>query len=163
MEDFLHQLALDHDGKVNAIHSVFDPVDIRVRDNRAISETFCLFNGCLTLHGIDYELSAHMRLFSRLERLSDLNEWRLLSLEASYVRDRLAPTFPTFDPSLVLAMTNEIRSYPKGYRHLALITSIRGFKPRPGLAHEDWPASVRRLSDQNRKYLDGAGQDSSSG
>lgn len=157
MEDFLRQSAQMHKGKVNIIHSSFDPVDIRVRDNRAISEAFCLVTSSLTLNGIDYELASHMRLFTRLQRLSDPKEWRLLSLESSYVRDRLVTTFPSFDASLLPAMTDEIQGYPKGYRHLALVMSIRGLKPRPNLPHEDSPESVRRLSDQNRTFLHGAG------
>lgn len=157
MEDFLHQSAHMHQGKVNIIHSSFDPVDIRVRDNRAISEAFCLVTSSLTVNGIDYELASYMRLFTRLQKLSDSAEWRLLSLESSYVRDRLVPTFPTFDANLLLPITDDIRAYPKSYRHLALVMSIRGLKPRPNLPHEDAPESVRRLLDQNRAFLDGAG------
>ena len=153
-----------HKGKVNIIHSSFDPVDIRVSGDRAISEAFCLITSSLTLGTIDYELASYMRLFTRLQKLSGLNEWRLISLESSYVRDRLVTAFPTFPTpdatdcssadSSPLVITNEVLAYPKSYRHLALVMLKRGFKPRPNLPHEDSPESVRRISDRNRAFLD---------
>ena len=145
-----------HKGKVNIIHSSFDPVDIRVRGNRAISEAFCLITSSLTLGAVDYELASRMRLFTRLQKLSDAGEWRLLSLESSYVRDRLVTTFPGFDPSSRLVMPDEVQAYPKGYRNLALVMLTRGLKPRPDLPHEDSPESVRRIVDRNRIFLDSA-------
>lgn len=156
MEDFLRQSAEMHKGKVNIIHSSFDPVDIQVRGNRAISEAFCLVTSSLTLGAIDYELASYMRLFTRLQKLSDPDEWRLLSVESSYVRDRLVTAFPSSDTSLPLIMTNEVQAYPKSYRHLALVMLNRGLKPRPNLPHEDSPESVRRISDRNRAFLDNA-------
>lgn len=97
-----------------------------------------------------------MRLFSRLEKLSlsELSEWRLLSVESSYVRDRIVTAFPAASSPLV--MTNEALAYPKSYRHLALVMLTRGLKPRPNLPHEDSPESVRRISDRNRAFLDNA-------
>ena len=161
-----------HKGKVNIIHSSFDPVDIRVCGDRAISEAFCLVTSSLTLGTIDYELASHMRLFTRLQKVSDLSEWRLLSLESSYVRDRLVTAFPAFPGSLAsndrpsspesspesspLVITNEVLAYPKSYRNLALVMLKRGLKPRPNLPHEDSPESVRRIADLNRAFLDDA-------
>ncbi|CAD6591691.1 MAG: hypothetical protein ASARMPRED_005554 [Alectoria sarmentosa] len=156
VEEFLRQSAQMHKGKVNIIHSSFDPVDIRVRGNRAISEAFCLVTSSLTLRAIDYELASHMRLFHRLQKLSDSGEWRILSVESSYVRDRLVTAFPSSDASSPLVMTNEVQAYPKCYRHLALVMLNRGLKPRPNLPHEDSPESVRRISDRNRAFLDSA-------
>lgn len=156
MENFLSQSAKMHKGKVNIIHSSFDPVDIHVRGNRAISEAFCLVTSSITLDGIDYELASHMRLFTRLQKLSDLSEWRLLSLESSYVRDRLVPAFPSSNISLPLVMTNEAQAYPKSYRQLALVMLNRGLKPRLNLPHEDDPESVRGISDGNRTFLESA-------
>ena len=151
-----------HKGKVNIIHSSFDPVDIRVCGDRAISEAFCLVTSSLTLGTIDYELVSHMRLFTRLQKVSGLSEWRLLSLESSYVRDRLVTAFPAFPgtgsspESSPLVITNEVLAYPKSYRYLALVMLKRGLKPRPNLPHEDSPESVRGISDRNRAFLDNA-------
>lgn len=154
MEDFLGQSAQMHKGKVNIIHSSFDPVDIQVRGNRAVSEAFCLVTSSITMDGVDYELGSHMRLFTRLQKLSDLNEWRLLSLESSYVRDRLVSTFPSsLDGKVQMVMTNEVQAYPKSYRHLALVMLNRGLKPRPDLPHEDHPESVKLISDRNLAFL----------
>lgn len=154
VEDFLRQSAQMHKGKVNIIHSSFDPVDIHVRGDRAISEAFCLVTSSITLGGIDYELASYMRLFTRLQKLSEPSEWRLLSLESSYVRDRLVTAFPSSDASLPLVITNEAQAYPKSYRRLALVMLNRGLKPRPDLPHEDSPESVRRISECNRAFLD---------
>ena len=153
MEDFLRQSAQMHKGKVNVIHSSFDPVDIHVRGNRAVSEAFCLVTSSIMIDDVDYELASHMRLFSRLQKLSDSNEWRLLSLESSYVRDRLVSAFPSADAGVQLAMADEARAYPKSYRHLALVMLNRGLKPRLDLPHEDDPDSVRQVVDWNRTFL----------
>ena len=154
VEDFLRRSAQTHKGKINVIHSSFDPVDIHVLGNRAISEAFCLITSSITLDGVDYELASHMRLFTRLQKLSDLKEWRLLSLESSYVRDRLVTASPGADKGLQLSMINEAQAYPKSYRHLALVMLNRGLKPRPNLPDEDHPESIRRIVDQNRAFLD---------
>ena len=142
-----------HKGKVNIIHSSFDPVDIHVRGDRGISEAFCLVTSSITLNGVDYELASHMRLFTRLQKLSDSNEWRLLSLESSYVRDRLVTAFPNVDAGVQLAKTQEAQLYPKSYRCLALVMLNRGLNPRPDLPHEDDPESVRRILDRNQAFL----------
>lgn len=153
MEDFLRQSAQMHKGKVNVIHSSFDPVDIHVHGNRGTSEAFCLVTSSITLDGVDYELASHMRLFTRLQKLSDSNEWRLLNLESSYVRDRLVTVFPGAETSGQLVISDEAQAYPKCYRHLAMIMLNRGLKPRPDLPHEDYPESIRRIVDRNRAFL----------
>ena len=153
MEDFLRQSAQMHKGKVNIIHSSFDPVDIHVHGDRGVSEAFCLVTSSITLDGVDYELASHMRLFTRLRKLSNSNEWRLLSLESSYVRDRLITAFPTMNANVQLAQTYEAQAYPKSYRCLALVMLNRGLKPRPDLPHEDDPESVRRILDRNCAFL----------
>ena len=153
VEDFLRQSAQMYKGKVNVIHSSFDPVDIHVRGNCGVSEAFCLVTSSITLDGVDYELASHMRLFTRLQKLSDTNEWRLLSLESSYVRDRLVTASPSADKGVQLIMTNEAQVYPKSYRHLALVMLNRGLKPRPDLPHEDCPESIRRIVGRNRAFL----------
>ncbi|KAL9083799.1 MAG: hypothetical protein Q9165_008358 [Trypethelium subeluteriae] len=155
VEEFLRQSMEMHKGKINIIHSSFDPVHIRVCGNRAISEAFCLVTSSVTLDGIDYELASHMRLATRLEKSPDLGQWHMLSLEALYVRDRLVTSFPRPIDALPLLMTDEIQAYPKSYRHLALVMLSRGLRPRPGLPHEDNQESIRRVLDRNRAYLDG--------
>lgn len=155
MDEFLHRSAETHQGKINIIHSSFDPVDIHVSDDRAISEAFCLVTSSVTINGIDYELASHMRLFSRLRKLPDINEWRLLSLESSYVRDRLVPAFPAVGGGAALPQIAEVQTHPKGYRSLALVMMQRGLRPRSDLPHEDLPESVKRIKDHNRAYLEG--------
>ena len=153
MEDFLRQSAQMHKGKVNIIHSSFDPVDIHVRGDRGVSKAFCVVTSSITLDGVDYEVASHMCLFIRLQKLSDSNEWRLLSLESSYVRDRLLTAFPTVHADVQLAKTHEAQAYPKSYRCLALVMLNRGLKSRPDLPHEDDPESVSRILDHNCALL----------
>lgn len=50
-------------------------------------------------------------------------------------------------------MTPEIEAYPKSYRHLALVMSQRGLKPRPSLPHEDEPETIKEIQHRNRKFL----------
>ena len=131
MEDFLRQSAQMDKDKVNVIHSSFDPVDIHVRGDRGVSEAFCLVTSSITLDGVDYKLASHMRLFTRLQKLSDSNEWRLLSLESSYVRDRLITGFPTVH-AVQLAKIDGAQAYRKSYRCLALVMLNRGLKTATG-------------------------------
>ncbi|KAF1969101.1 hypothetical protein BU23DRAFT_653745 [Bimuria novae-zelandiae CBS 107.79] len=155
VEVFLHKSAIMHKSKVNIIHSSFDPVDIRVHGRRAISEAFCLVTSGVTIGGVEYELASHMRLASRLEKITDNGPWRMLSLESTYVRDRLVTAFPgpTTNPPLV--MSSEMLEYPKGYRHLAMVMLTRGLKPRTDLPHEDDQEGIQRIFDRNRAFLEG--------
>ena len=142
-----------HKGRVNVIHSCFDPVNISVRGDRGISEVFCLVTGSITLDSIDYKLASHMRPFTRLQKLPESNERRLLSLKSSYVRDGLVTTFPSAGAGVPLVISDEARAYPKRYRNLALVMLSRGLKVRPDLPHEDCPESVRGISDRERAFL----------
>lgn len=142
--------------KINILHSGFDPVAIKVNGDRATSEAFCLITSGLTLDGVDYELASYMRLLTRLEKFQD--EWRMLSLESIYVRDRLVTAFPGSGPG-TLTMSDEVRAYPKAYRHLALVMRYRGLSPRTDLPHEDDQHGVRQLLDRNRAFLDAAEAD----
>lgn len=155
MESFLQQSAKVHQGKVNIIHSSFDPVDIHVRGNRAISEAFCLVTSALTLDGVDYELASYMRLATRLEKATDGNGWYMLSLEAIYVRDRLVCASPFFEVPSVFPMKEQAKAYPKCYRNLALVMLNRGLSPRPDLPNEEDQDSVRRVLDRNLSFLEG--------
>lgn len=70
METFLEKSAMAYQGKVNILHSSFDPVEIHVRGRRATSAAFCVITSLLTLDGVDYELASYMRLLTRLEKPS---------------------------------------------------------------------------------------------
>ncbi|KAF4214796.1 hypothetical protein CNMCM8980_000047 [Aspergillus fumigatiaffinis] len=170
VEGFIQQSAEIHQGKVNIIHSSFDPVDIRVKGCRATSEAFCLITSSISLHGVDYELSSYIRLVTRLEKCpgeADKNpdtglssgQWRMLSLEAIYVRDSLIRAFPDLGRGAPapcsLAELAEVENYPRSYRNMALVMLKRGLSPRPDLPNEDDQESVRRVLRQNQEFLDG--------
>ncbi|KFY97325.1 hypothetical protein V500_02115 [Pseudogymnoascus sp. VKM F-4518 (FW-2643)] len=155
VETFLEKSAKVHQGKVNILHSSFDPVEIHVSGQRATSEAFCAITSLLTLDGVDYELASYMRLLTRLEKLSESGQWHMLSLESIYIRDRIVTAFPGSGPS-TLVMNEEVQAYPKAYRHLALVMQYRGLKPQPNLPHEDDQQGVRQLLDRNRAFLEGA-------
>lgn len=168
VEDFLHQSAKVHRGKVNIIHSSFDPVDIRVRGRRATSDAFCLITSSISMHGVDYELASYIRLATRLEKCrtpgteanasADQGQWRILSLEAIYVRDRLVRAVPDLGggrstPS-ALAEVTDVERYPRCYRNMALVMLKRGLRPRLDLPNEDDQESVRTVLDRNQAFLD---------
>jgi hypothetical protein len=154
VDEFLRQSAELHQGKVNIIHSPFDPVDIKVRGRRATSEALCLVSSSLTHDGVDYELTSHLRLTSRLENSPDTGKWYILSLEAVYVRDRLDTASPGSASSL--SLTAEAQEYPRSYRNLAMGMLLRRLSPRPGLPNEDDQGSVRQVLDRNRAFLNHA-------
>ncbi|GFF26145.1 hypothetical protein IFM61606_09656 [Aspergillus udagawae] len=166
VEEFVHQSAKIHQGKVNIIHSSFDPVDIRVKGRRATSEAFCQITSSISLHGVDYELSSYIRLATRLEKCPGeadigpgLDQWRMLSLEAIYVRDRLVRAFPDLGRGAPapcsLADLLEVEGYPRSYRNMALVMLKRGLRPRPDLPNEDDQESVQRVLGRNQEFLDG--------
>ncbi|GFF97766.1 hypothetical protein IFM53868_09392 [Aspergillus udagawae] len=113
-------------------------VDIRVNGSRTTSEAFRMITSAITLHCVQYELASYIHLATRLERCagSDMvpdasaaarhgRQWRMLSLEAIYVRDRLVSAFPDLGDAgpapLSLADLHEVEWYPLSYRHLALV------------------------------------------
>ena len=153
IDDFLQKSKSQHKGKVNIIHSGFDPIHIQVSGDRATSEAFCSVTSSVTLNGVDYELCSHMRLFIRLLRLSDDGEWRMLSLESTYVRDRLITAYPQSGPSLEIP--EKLSDYPKPYRMLAMVMLSRGMSPRTDLPHEDDPESVKAIAEHNQAFLNG--------
>ncbi|KAL5350667.1 hypothetical protein ACLOAV_004236 [Pseudogymnoascus australis] len=154
VETFLEKSAMAYQGKVNILHSSFDPVEIHVRGRRATSAAFCVITSLLTLDGVDYELASYMRLLTRLEK-SESGQWHMLSLESIYVRDRIVTAFPGSGPN-TLVMSEEVLAYPKSYRHLALVMLYRGLKPKTDLPDEDDQEGVRQLLDRNRAFLEGA-------
>ncbi|GIJ86481.1 hypothetical protein Asppvi_005370 [Aspergillus pseudoviridinutans] len=124
-------------GQSKHIHSSFDPVDIRVSGGRATSEAFCLITSAIMLHGVEYELASSIRLATRLEKCAGSDtgpdasaaarhgQWRMLSLEAIYVRDRLVSAFPDLGDAgpapLTLADLQGVEAYPQSYWLLALV------------------------------------------
>ncbi|PVH95453.1 hypothetical protein DM02DRAFT_690126 [Periconia macrospinosa] len=156
VDEFLRTSATMHEGKINTIHSSFYLVNIHVHGRRAISEAFCLVTSGVTICGVDYELASHMRVGSRLEKITDNGPWRMLSLESAYIRDRLSSAFPGPTATSPLVMSNEMIKYPKAYRNLALVMLSRGLKPRTDLPHEDDQVGIQRLFDRNRAFLKGA-------
>ncbi|KAL6237534.1 hypothetical protein BDW75DRAFT_238321 [Aspergillus navahoensis] len=156
VDAFLERSARVHQGRVNVIHSSFDPVDIQVRGHRATSVAFCLITSSITLDGVGYELASYMRLVSRLEKLSNAGPWRIVRLEAIYVRDRLVCSFPGRDATTPLVMPEQALAYPAPYRCMAFVMLNRGLEPRVDLPNEDDQESVRRVLDGNAAFLDGA-------
>ncbi|KAL4899886.1 hypothetical protein BDW74DRAFT_105827 [Aspergillus multicolor] len=166
VDAFLQRSAQIHPGRVNVVHSAFDPVDIRIHGRRATSEAFCLITSGITLDGVDYELASYLRLVARLQKLSDTDTntaketakhagWRIVRLEAIYVRDRLVSCFPG-TAATPLAMPDEVRAYPRPYRHMAFVMINRGLAPRVDLPHEEDQDSVRRVLEGNAAFLEGA-------
>ncbi|BCS17807.1 uncharacterized protein APUU_10635S [Aspergillus puulaauensis] len=152
IDAFLARSSAVHPGKVNVIHSSFDPVDIKVSGDRATSSAFCVITSSITLAGVEYELASYMRLLHRLRKVSGLDSWRIVRLEAIYVRDRLVCAFPGLDASR-LAMPGEILVYPRPYRCMAFVMLNRGLKPRVDLPNEEDQESVRRVLNANVAFL----------
>ncbi|KAL2784989.1 hypothetical protein BJX66DRAFT_343490 [Aspergillus keveii] len=165
IDAFLTQSAKIHPGGINVIHSSFDPVDIKIVGTRATSEAFCLITSNITIAGSDYELASYMRLISRLHKLklSGLDSdslsdsgavWRIVRLEAIYVRDRLVSAFPGADSGSQLVLGGACM-YPRAYRNMAFVMLNRGLAPRVDLPHEDDQVSVRRVLDGGAAFLNG--------
>ncbi|KAL3481050.1 hypothetical protein BJX99DRAFT_254028 [Aspergillus californicus] len=171
IDTFLQKSAHIHPGRINVIHSSFDPVDVKVAvdGTRATSEAFCLITSGITLDGVDYELASSMRLVTRLVRLCDDRAgatagagsglWRIVRLEAIYIRDRLVCSFPGMAGGRELVLGEAVLAFPRAYRCMAFVMLRRGLSPRVDLPHEDDQEGVRRVLEGGRVFLEGGDGD----
>lgn len=159
IDPFLTHSSNAFPGYINILHSSFDPVHIQVNssEDRATSDAFCIITSFITIDGIEYELASYVRLASRLMREVESGDWKILSLEAIYVRDRIVETWPgglrkEGKGGLVVA-EEEFNKFPKSYRCLAFVMAQRGLSPRMGLPNEGDRGSVEGVLGRNREWL----------
>lgn len=100
--------------------------------------------------GHEFDKVSDIRLISQLEKVQD--EWKILSLEAIYIRDRLVPTAPL--PPDAVPSFEGVDKFRKSYRYGTwLLTTTVGLTVSDSLPGEDDPESVTKVLDKNRAWI----------
>lgn len=132
-------------GGTDAVHTIC-PVEIHLNGKKALSESTGSISIRLRHGGESFESISYNRFISRLEFVGD--EWKLLSLEAIYVRDFITPVIPgrtaTFD------FPENTR---ESYKCIAWALSQKGFTIKQDLPGADDPAGCARFMEANLKWL----------
>ncbi|KAK4500578.1 hypothetical protein PRZ48_008767 [Zasmidium cellare] len=136
------------------IDHFIDPVLIQVNGNRAISDSAIFITRAFDYSGHEYELGSRLRALSRFVKVD--GEWKMLSLEAIYIRDRLISTSP-IAPKENIVLDEEKMAFPKEYRWTAWLMSIGGkVTPRNDLPRNGKIEEVRMMVERNERFLEDA-------
>ena len=134
------------------------PQKIDVRGKKALAVSAChIHNRYEAPDGLGYDIQAWVRLITRHERVDDINgpgsgsEWKILTLEAIYIRDSCVPaTPPAVSSNLDFSIAKNAR---KSYRHLAWNVKMCGSDVRNDMPGEDDEESVRAVMDPINKWI----------
>ncbi|KAJ5096627.1 hypothetical protein N7456_007348 [Penicillium angulare] len=129
----------------NAIHTIC-PVEIHLNGKKALTESTGSISIRLQHGGESFECVSYNRFISRLELVGD--EWKLLSLEAIYIRDFITPVIPERTARFDLPENTR-----ESYKCIAWVLSQKGFTVKQDLPGADDPASCARFMDANFTWL----------
>jgi len=132
---------------LKVIHTI-DPVDLTVKQDRALSHSNATINTRTTIGGVACDITSWVRALSRLERVG--GEWKMLSLDVIYNRDSLMPACPQ-DESMSLEGIGKFRS---SYSILAWFMSSRGLRVPDELPGEDRPETVSEVVQRNQRLFE---------
>lgn len=138
--------------KIDTIHSI-SPVEIDIRSGRALSVSFCTMTSRFEYRGIEYDKVSTVRLISRLEDVhaSQGPEWKLLTLECIYIRDRIVPIQP--QPPDTIPSFEEAKKFKKACRYSARLLSTIGIESRKDLPNEEDRESVAEVFTRNHAWI----------
>lgn len=134
---------------LDVLHRI-EPVLIQVRQDRAISDSLCDMGRQIEYDGHQYEFKSLVRLLSRF--VKEDGTWKMLSLEAIYIRDSLTNGLPT-PPKNPPNIDELAGSFPKSYRNLAWCLLRGGRTPSAGLPHNGDLDSIARVMERQDRYL----------
>jgi hypothetical protein len=132
-------------GGTNALHKIC-PIEVSISSSgtRAISESSGSITARFSQNNMQYDCTSLCRFISRFERVE--GQWKLLTLEAIYVRDLIAPAFPGKGESgLVVEGLEERR---ESYRYLGWLLAQKGFEIRGDLPGVDDEGSIGRAMEE---------------
>lgn len=125
------------------------PTLVSLNDSRALATTSCAVCVRTSLDGVEVELTAHSRLYERLEKRDDA--WRISRMGIVYLRDILMPVNPAQRVEIDDA---RLSAYRPSYRFLSYVLAQTGVAPRDDLPGDDRPETVRPLLDADRRWLE---------
>jgi hypothetical protein len=133
---------------VNILHFLGgNSVDIA--GNRAVSQTKMTISQRARVHDVLVDVVCTGRFYDFLEKRD--GRWGIVLRQPIYEKDRMDPVDPAARLSLDATL---LARFPEGYRHLAYLQTVIGFKVKP-----DMPglkgAGVEALYARGRAWLDG--------
>jgi hypothetical protein len=133
---------------VQAKHRL-SPMRVRIAGERAVVTFPAIIDIPVRIKGVEMNLSSHARFVYRVERREE--KWGIVSFEAIYMRDELAPAVPGQSVSID---AKDLAPFRPSYRLLSYYLSTQGYKVDAELAGEDRPELARALL---REVYDWAG------
>jgi hypothetical protein len=131
---------------VSIMHQIM-PTDIDVRGSKALAQSWCIIDTRFERSGSEYDAKTYVRLFNQCEKVD--GRWKLLTLEAIYLRDSITPVYPAKEPDY-----GDLSGFRKSYRFTAWMVAQRGLTIRNDLAGEDDPKSMEDLLNRNHAWIE---------
>ena len=136
-------------GALQTFHQM-SPTVTRIKGDRALADSGCAIHVMGKLDGIEVNVIAQARVWSRVERV--VGNWLMASLRVVYVRDVMIPVDPTRVPTLDQA---KLASYRPSYRFVSFMLASHGMKTRDDLPGTDEPETVSVLRNAEEAWLSG--------
>jgi hypothetical protein len=123
------------------------PVRVRLNGDRALASLSGIIDIPAKLLGVEVQLSSYVRFLYRAERRA--GRWRIVSLDAIYVRDE----FTTAIPGLSLPVQPaDLAGFRPTYRMLSYLLRSQGYQVNSNLPGEDRPETVAALEREIRDW-----------
>ena len=129
------------------LHPV-DPVDIEIRDTKAVAWSMDRTIARFDHNQNELELTTWCRTVSRLVKLGDAG-WKICSWETVYNRDQIVAV----DPGVTMTVFEGVEKFRKSYRHFAWFISLKGVKMSEDLPGDDKPDSVAQVMKESQGWL----------
>jgi hypothetical protein len=136
-------------GGVSAIHTI-SPVEITVNGSKALAESTGSISIRFEQDGYEYDCISLSRFVSRLVNTAD--GFRLLTLQAVYIRDSIVPVVPGNGSAKGLVLP-ELKDMRSSYRYIGWLLARAGFTISKNLPGVDDEKSVQKLMDSASAWL----------
>lgn len=134
---------------VDVLHTQ-GPTGIRLAGDRAVAESKMTIAQRVAIDGLSVDVTCFGRFYDLLERRDE--RWGIVLRQPIYERDRLDCVEPGRSPTLDQGLLDR---FPGGYRHLAYVQTLMGFKVKTDMPGRKGP-DVERLYARGEEWLAGA-------
>lgn len=124
------------------------PSVVTVRGDRALADTDCQLVAFLQLEGVAVSVVNHARLLWRVQKTD--NQWLIVGLSVTYIRDILIPCNPGRVPHIDEV---ELASYRRSYQYFSYIFARSNHPARNNLPGIDRPDLMAALRDSAAQWL----------
>jgi hypothetical protein len=147
-EEFIAVSRAGFEKGVNILHFLGgNSVDIA--GNRAISQTKMTISQRAKVHDVVVDVVCTGRFYDFFEQRD--GRWAIVLRQPIYEKDRMDPVDPAARLSLDATL---LARFPEGYRHLAYLQTVIGFKVKPDMPGLKGP-EVEALYARGRAWLEG--------